>query len=41
MHVGLFFALVQSIFTEIFLPKPKPVLIGILNRPIDKCDLVI
>ena len=41
MHVGLFFALAQSIFIEIFLPKHKPVLIGILNRPIDKYYFVI
>ena len=30
----------ESIFIEIFLPKSKPVLIGILYRLPDKCDLV-
>ena len=30
----------KSIFIEIFLPKPKPVLIGILYRPPDKYDFV-
>ena len=30
----------ESIFIEIFLPKSKPVLIGILYRPPDKCDFV-
>ena len=31
----------KSIFIEIFLPKSKPVLIGILYRPPDKYDFVI
>ena len=30
----------ESIFIEIFLPKSKPVLIGILYRPPDKYDFV-
>ena len=29
----------ESIFIEIFVPKLKSVLIGILNRPPDKYDL--
>ena len=28
----------ENIFIDIFLPKSKPVLIGILCRPPDKCD---
>ena len=36
----LIFALIQSIFIEIFLPKSKPVLIDILYRPPDKYDFV-
>ena len=40
---SLFFELIQrinteSIFIEIFLPKSKPFLIGILYRPPDKYD---
>ena len=34
------FALIQSIFIEIFLPKSKPVLTGILYTPPDKYDFV-
>ena len=30
----------KSIFIEIFLPKSKPVLIGILHRPPDKYDFL-
>ena len=30
----------ESIFIEIFLPRSKPVLTGILYRPPDKCDFV-
>ena len=30
----------ESVFIEIFLSKSKPVLIGILYRPPDKCDFV-
>ena len=34
-----FFINAESIFIEIFVPKLKSVLIGILNRPPDKYDL--
>ena len=37
---NLIFALMQSIFIQIFLPKSKPVLVGILYRPPDKYGFV-
>ena len=35
-----FYINTESIFIEVFIPKSKPVLTGILYRPPDKCDLV-
>ena len=39
-HKTIFYRNIESILTDIFLPKSKPILVGVLYRPPDKPDFI-